>query len=329
MPINGLPGPSFTPAAAAKRPGVSVVIPSYNRAQTLGKVLDALRAQTVGPEALEVIVVDDGSTDGTADVVHAMQQDAALELIYDKQANRGPGAARNAGIARAKHPLVVFLGDDTIPVPQFVEEHLACHARHGATSDVAVVGYTTWAHRLRPTPFLRFIGEDGPQFHYAAAREDVPLGWGFFYTSNLSVPRALLDRAGSLFNEDLRIWEDGELGYRLQQAGMRLYYSPRAVAFHDHETDVRRYCRRLIDSGHYSRIMLRKHPELEPQLRSTRQVRHWARWLWGLDAVAAVTDFIDKRLRVPLPKAFYWALVHASYMKGAAGGSRESGNTAS
>jgi len=307
-------------AAAPVTPSrASVVIPSYNRAQTLRKVLAALKSQTVGRNALEVIVVDDGSTDATEEAVRDYRRDSPLELSYHKQANRGPGAARNAGIARAKHPLLVFLGDDVIPDPRLIEEHLACHARHGAPSDLAVVGYTTWAPRLKPSPFLRFIGEEGPQFHYAAAREDTPLPWGFFYTSNLSLPRSLLDRVDSLFEEDLRIWEDGELGYRLVRAGMRLYYNPRAVGYHDHETDVRRYCQRLVDSGRFSRILLRKHPELEPQLRSTRQARRWARFLWGLNGLIACANYLDRSLRVPLPKAFYWTLVHASYVKGAAG----------
>jgi GT2 family glycosyltransferase len=304
----------------ASLPRVSVVIPSYNRAQTLLEVLAALESQSVGHGALEVIVVDDGSTDATEAAVGDYRRNSPLDFAYQKQPNRGPGAARNAGIVRAKHPLLVFLGDDTIPGPRFVEEHLACRRRHGMAGDVAVVGYTTWAPRLRPSPFLRFIGERGPQFNYAAAREDTPLPWGFFYTSNLSVPRALLDRVPCLFDEELRIWEDGELGYRLLRAGMRLYYNPRAVAYHDHDTDLKRYCRRLVEAGRFSRILLRKHPELESQLRSTRQARRWARFFWGLKGLVAAAGFLDNALRVPLPRAFYWALVHANYVKGAADG---------
>jgi len=307
-------------ADLAKSSPASVVIPTYNRAQTLLKVLAALESQTVGREALEVIVVDDGSTDATEQSVRDFRRGSRLDLAYQKQSNGGPGAARNAGIARARHPLLVFLGDDVIPGPRLVEEHLACHARHGASSDLAVVGYTTWAPSVKPSPFLRFIGEEGPQFNYAGARENTPLPWGFFYTSNLSVPRSLLDRVDSLFEEDLRIWEDGELGYRLLQAGMRLYYNPHAVACHDHETDVRRYCQRLVDAGRFSRILLRKHPELQPQLRSRNQARRWARFLGGLSGLIACAHFLDKSLRVPLPKALYWALVHASYIKGAASG---------
>jgi GT2 family glycosyltransferase len=301
---------------------VSVVIPTCNRATRLLAVLRALQSQTIGHGGLEVIVVDDGSTDGTAAAVSDFRRDSPLDLIYHKQANRGPASARNAGIARARHSLLVFLGDDTVPDPRFLEEHLACHRRHGMADDVAVVGYTTWAAHLRPSPFLRFIGEHGPQFNYAAAREDTPLGWGFFYTSNLSVPRALLGRVACLFDEDLRspLWEDSELGYRLLGAGMRLYYHPRAVAYHDHDTDLKCFCRRLVEAGRVSRLLLGKHPELESQLRSTAQARHWARLLGGLDGLVAAASFFDKPLRIPLPRTFYWALVHASYMKGAANG---------
>jgi GT2 family glycosyltransferase len=299
---------------------VSVVIPTCNRATSLLAVLRALQSQTVGQGGLEVIVVDDGSTDGTEAAARDFRRESPLDLIYHKQVNRGPAAARNAGIARARHPLLVFLGDDTIPDPRFLEEHLACHRRHGMADDLAAVGYTTWAARVRPSPFLRFIGEHGPQFNYAAAREETPLGWGFFYTSNLSVSRALLGRVACLFDEDLRspLWEDSELGFRLLRAGMRLYYHPRAVAYHDHDTDLGRFCRRLVEAGRVSRVLLRKHPELESQLRSTAQARRWARLLGGLDGLVAAASFLDKPLRIPLPRAFYWALVHASYVKGAA-----------
>lgn len=301
---------------------VSVVIPSYNRAQSLVEVLAALESQSVGRDRLEVLVVDDGSTDATEAAVTDFRRRSSLDVTYLKQANRGPGAARNAGIALARHPLLVFLGDDTLPGKQFLEEHLACHARHADSSDVAVVGYTTWASHLRPTPFLRFIGEHGPQFHYAAAQENTPLSWGFFYTSNLSFPRAILDRVEFAFDEDLRnpLWEDSELGYRLLRAGMRLYYAPRAVAYHDHPTDVRRFCHRLVESGRFSRVLLEKHPELEPQLRSTRQTRHLARFVRGLGALTACVHFLDTRLRLPLPRPLYWALVHACYIRGAASG---------
>ena len=101
---------------------------------------------------------------------------------------------------------------------------------------------------------------------------------------------------------------------------MRLYYHPLAIAHHDHDTDLRAFCRRVVESGRVSRMMLRKHPELESQLRSTAQSRRLARLLVGLDGFVAAADFFDKRLGVPLPRAFYWALVHASYVKGASDG---------
>ena len=94
-------------------PDVSVVIPTFNRIDTLPEVLEALARQEGAP-SFEVIVVDDGSTDDTADWLAERPHDD-LSLRALRQENRGPAAARNAGVAIARGEWVAFLGDDTVP----------------------------------------------------------------------------------------------------------------------------------------------------------------------------------------------------------------------
>ena len=94
-------------------PEVSVVVPTFNRIDTLPEVLDALARQEGAP-SFEVIVVDDGSTDDTARWLAARPADD-LPLRTLRQENRGPAAARNAGVAVARGEWVAFLGDGIVP----------------------------------------------------------------------------------------------------------------------------------------------------------------------------------------------------------------------
>jgi GT2 family glycosyltransferase len=243
-------------------------------------------------------------------------------LRYLAQENRGPAAARNAGIAAAEGQWLVFLGDDTIPAADFLQQHLAYHERHNADGQLAVVGHTRWDRRLRITPFLRFAGEEGPQFGYAHMRPGEPLPYKRFYTSNLSFRRELLERLPYPFDEDFTaaMWEDTDLGYRLHRRGMVLHYHPEAIAEHDHPTTLANAYQRFVRIGAVSRQMLAKHPELVGELHSTATLKWISRLSLGSSLAAAVVDVVDRRMHLPLPKAVYWALLAAAYARGAAGG---------
>src|SRR5690349_12686793 len=116
-------------------PRVSVVVPTFNRRASLHRLLMALSAQTYPTEQFEVIVVDDGSTDGTDQLLASLITPYALQVI--RQANGGPAVARNRGVASAHGALIVFLDDDVEPVPELLAEHVAVH---DAESDPVVIG---------------------------------------------------------------------------------------------------------------------------------------------------------------------------------------------
>ncbi len=256
-------------------PAVSVIIPTYNRAATLAKVLDGLGAQGLPHREFEIVVVDDGSTDATADAVRPRLDRPGPARRYLRQTNRGPAAARNAGLAASGGELIVFLGDDTVPRRDFLEQHLRYHREHNADGRLVVVGYTTWPADMRPTPFLRFVGEEGPQFNYAHMTPGRPLSRGQFYTSNLSFRRSLLDGLDGPFDESFTaaMWEDTDLAYRLAERGMVLHYHPAAVAYHDHPMTLAAFCRRALEVGRVSRQFLGKHPEVGAVLLSTGALR--------------------------------------------------------
>ncbi len=241
---------------------VSVVIPTFNRRRLLGEVLTALEAQQAAPP-FEIVVVDDGSTDGTFEWLQQRPaRDPLCPFRVLRQDNRGPAAARNRGVTAAAGALVAFLGDDTVPEPGWLAAHWAVHqeARDGAL--LAAIGYTAWHSRMRLTRFLRYINEQGPQFGYALIADPRNVPFNFFYTSNLSLARErLLEEP---FDEGFPYpaWEDIEVSFRLFRRGLRLVYEPRALARHDHPTDFRRFCARQERAGESAVFFARKHPEL-------------------------------------------------------------------
>jgi len=205
------------------------------------------------------VVVDDGSTDGTRELLGR----AAGEMPNLKTLSRAPGGpakARNAGIREAKGPLVLFTGDDCIPSATLLDEHLRSHARDRG---IAVLGRIEWHPDLEVTPFMEYVGRTF-QFTYPLIEKrphSVP--FGFFYTSNISLPKEALLAAG-LFDEEFAeaVCEDAELGYRLSRNGIRIVYNRRALTYHCHAVTIEGYIQRQIRQGRAAALLHRKHPEL-------------------------------------------------------------------
>jgi GT2 family glycosyltransferase len=223
---------------------VSVVIPTFNRKEILVKAIRAHVAQSALSEIEEILVVDDGSTDGTEAQVSALATETSVPIYYYRQSNRGQAAARNLGIQAAKAEIILFTDDDIIPDSDLLMEHLRWHDRY-PEAYAAVLGYVTWCPEVRPTPFMKWFGLDGPLFAYRQFNGKTELDFRAFYTCNLSVKRDFLRQAGS-FDEDFHGYgfEDTELAYRLQKNGLRLLYNPDALACHHKHVTFADACRR-------------------------------------------------------------------------------------
>jgi glycosyltransferase involved in cell wall biosynthesis len=244
-------------------PKFSVVIPTHDRRRVLAEVLSALEAQEQAPP-FEVVVVDDGSSDDTPQLLASWNP--ARPFLTLRQENRGPAAARNAGVAAAKGEWVAFLGDDTVPQSGWLAAHEQAHRRRRERQPLAILGYTRWHPRVRRTAFLDHINEHGLQFGYALIEDPEAVPFNFFYTSNVSLPRQdLLAEPLDLRFPDAA-WEDTELSYRLQRRGLGLVYEPAAVVEHDHPTDYDRFARRQERAGYSAVVFYRLHPELGPFL---------------------------------------------------------------
>ena len=246
---------------------VSVVIPTYNRRPILEKCLLALEQQQACPliDSYEVVVVDDGSTDGTPDW---LRQNATrfphVRLI--EQSHGGPAEGRNRGVDHAQGDVIVFIDSDLVVTDSF----LSCHAGSLVSS---------WAERGDRLCFTYGAVVNTANFEQPTAERHKlrDLSWAYFATGNVAIDKEVLQRAG-LFDTGFRLygWEDLELGERLRRMGVKLIKCPAAVGYHWHPALTLDQIPRLIQvEGERARmglVFFRKHP--------TRRVRFIIQFTW-------------------------------------------------
>lgn len=243
---------------------ITIVIPTHNRKDILEKCLEALSNQSYPQDRYEILVIDDGSTDGTKALLEKLSKEIG-NLRYMSQEQGGPAKARNLGINKAKGPIILITGDDCIADNKLLEEHSKIHQRE---SNVAVLGRIEWSPDIEITPFMEYVGKTH-QFNFPSIEQERRnVSFCYFYTSNISVAKNLLIKVG-LFDEDFTdaVYEDVELGYRLWKAGLRIIYNDRALTYHHHPVTLRGYIQRQIRAGKAAVIFHQKHSEVSDELR--------------------------------------------------------------
>jgi glycosyltransferase involved in cell wall biosynthesis len=243
-------------------PRLSLVVPTWNRRDSVLRLLRALHAQSAPASTFEAIVVADGSTDGTLDAVRAHVAPFALRTIDLPRAGRA--RARNEGIRVATGDVVLFLDDDMEPAPALVTEHLA---RHDAPDVLGVVGAVPIVVPPAAPPIVRYrAAAFARKLDRLATRSD-RLAFGDVYTGNLSVRRDRLLDAGT-FDEAFDVYghEDYELALRLGRDGGRFVYSAEALANQYYEKTLRGLAADVQSEGRTAVLFARKHPDVLPSL---------------------------------------------------------------
>jgi glycosyltransferase involved in cell wall biosynthesis len=196
----------------APHPGVSVVIPTYNRADLLGEAVDSALAQD-WPE-LEVIVVDDGSTDGTP----ALLAGYGERVRGIRQDNAGESSARNAGIRAATHEIVALLDSDNRWLPEKLRRQMELFRKEPAP-DFTFTAYTTFGDVPREDVVLdRWEGTQND------ALEQLLIGCCINTSTVVATRRCLLD--AGLFDEQLTCVQDHDLWLKVAARGDRIAYLP-------------------------------------------------------------------------------------------------------
>lgn len=245
---------------------ISVVIPTFNRLETLEYVIPSLLASDLELHRYEVLVADSLSEDGTAEYIAEISA-AFPNVRHLPGPYSGRAAARNAGISAARGVLVLFIDADIIPSPELLRRHLERHTASAAVGRrrVAVVGKEIQVASLEEYEQLRENPETRRTLHPDSRKR---IDWLYFLTGNASVRREELERLGG-FDESFTGYghEDLELGYRLKQAGVELLYEPRAVNFHWHPVSYQEQRGRMELAGRSTVRFVRKHHSKEIPLK--------------------------------------------------------------
>lgn len=208
-------------------PHITVVIPTFNRRDRLTRVLEALFRQNYPSHRVDIIVVSDGSSDGTNSYLAELAEHGRIKAI--NQDNQGPAAARNRGMAAAAGDFILFLDDDVVPDPNLISEHMLAHEH--ALRDVAVIGPLLTPPDARLSPWVDWEQRMLKKQYDEQARGLWQTSARQFYTGNASVKRNVLVATGG-FDTTFRRAEDVELGYRLADRGVGFVFAQSAVGWH-------------------------------------------------------------------------------------------------
>lgn len=242
-------------------PEISVVVPTYNRLDTLASVLPTLLAQTLAPNQYEVLICDSNSTDGTAEYLENVRTEHE-NVRHLPGPYSGRAAARNAGISAARGAVVLFNDADILASPDLLSTHLR---RHRERIGIAVVGLEVQVKNLAEYEQRRDRPETRGHLHPPSRKK---LSWLYFLTGNASVRRGDLLRAGC-FDESFTGYghEDLELGYRLHRMGIEICYEPSAVNYHCQDVEYEDQKEKMRLAGRSTARFYRKHPDIEVMLK--------------------------------------------------------------
>jgi glycosyltransferase involved in cell wall biosynthesis len=235
---------------------VSVIIPTYQRCDSLKRALTALSCQTFPKENYEVIVSVDGSTDSSMEMLKGCQTPYELRTIW--KPNAGRSAARNRGIDEAKGDVLIFLDDDMEALPGIIENHYHHHRDNGR---VCVLGNIPVNITDRSTPLEIYLAETVYiPFMARLSSPDYKFQGLEFYSGNFSIRRDVMREIG-LFNTGYRTSEDCELGLRIARAGIEIVFEPRAVSRQYIEKDFEELAEYTIERGVSDVQFILDHPD--------------------------------------------------------------------
>lgn len=247
------------------------MIPTYNRKPILEKCLLALENQHFTD--YEVVLVDDGSTDGTLQWL-AANQDLFPHVRSIAQQHQGPAAARNLGVKSAKGDTIVFIDSDLVVTENFLQAHV----------DALITG----AEKLNGDRLFTYgwvintCNFDDPT---SASYKVTDFSAAYFATGNVAIAKKWLKKAG-LFDTQFQLygWEDLELGVRLKKLGLKLIKCPEAVGYHWHPAfsleQIPNLIEKEIQRGKMGVVFYQKHPTF--QVRMMIQMTWFHRILWGI-----------------------------------------------
>lgn len=242
-------------------PAISVIMPCHNRGYELTRILSAYERQELNVP-FEIIAIDDGSIDNTFEILSSFQPQRFLLRTVRLPVCQGPAAARNMGIAIAKSPIILFVGDDIVPAPNLLNAHLYFH-KIRPEPEIAVLGHIEWDPAIPQNTLMKHIdGIGAQQFSYYFMKSGQEYDFRHFYTANISLKRDFLLQLDRWFDTTFpyAAFEDIELAYRLTRLGLRIVYVGDCIAYHSHYHTVWSFSERQYRTGMMAWHLIKKHP---------------------------------------------------------------------
>ena len=203
---------------------VSIVIPTFNRISILKKCLKALEKQLLNENIsnYEVIVVDDGSTDGTTSWIRNNDEVLPHVVLYEQE-HGGPALGRNLGVMKSKYEIIIFIDSDLIVLENFI------------TSHVDKLLFSWNKNNKKCFTYGSVINTSNFKDPESEMYKLTDVSFAYFATGNVAISKELLLNVG-LFDTSFSLygWEDLELGERLKKIGTKLVKCPEAVGYHWH-----------------------------------------------------------------------------------------------
>lgn len=225
----------------------SVIIPAYNAEKTLSSCLESLAEQSVRKEDYEIIVVDDGSTDGTSKIAKGFNANHIF------QTNKGPAAARNRGAREARGAIILFTDSDCVPEHNWIQEMV------GPFSDADVVG-VKGAYKTRQKEmaarFAQAEFEDRYDLLQKSSSIDMIDTYSAAFRKDVFLKMGGFDESFPVANN-----EDTDLSYRLAAAGYKLVFSQNAFVYHTHPDTLMKYLRLKFRRGYWRMVVYRRYPD--------------------------------------------------------------------
>ena len=267
---------------------LSIVIPTYNRLPILKKCLVALENQIQIDEILnyEIVVVDDGSTDGTVEWLNINIGNFPHTRLFE-QSHGGPALGRNLGVAKSIGDVIVFIDSDLVVDKYFLSNH----------ANTLINAWINLGHRKCFTygSVINTSNFDDPNSEPFKIQD---LSWAYFATGNVAIDKKVLEKSG-LFDTSFRLygWEDLELGERLRNMGVKLVKCPKAIGYHWHPALTIDQIPNLIriekERAKMGLIFYRKHPTL--RVKFIIQYTFLHRFLWEFLTLGGIINIKTMR----------------------------------
>tara|TARA_B100000963_G_scaffold354883_1_gene372160 strand:- start:170 stop:1087 length:918 start_codon:yes stop_codon:yes gene_type:complete len=266
---------------------VSIVIPTYNRKPILIKCLHALENQILNKLIgfYEILVIDDGSTDGTTKWIKENQEKLPHVVLYDQE-HGGPALGRNLGVIKSKGDIVIFIDSDLVVVDKFIIHHVNKLHKYWLNKNKKCF---TYGSVINTSNFQNPLSE---------INKITDISFAYFATGNVAISKDLLIEVG-LFDTSFSLygWEDLELGERLKKIGTKLIKCPEAKGFHWHPAfncdQIPALINKEIERAKMALVFYQKHKNM--RVRFIIQYTFFHKLLWNILCLGGLIN-IDKIL---------------------------------